>query len=69
MISCTKTNDNKYSLDNLSLEDLEVLQEGIIRLFHESLRDEHRDFRTQVLRINRAIEPVLDVHEKQKQNF
>ena len=56
-------NDNgSFTLSGLSIEDLELLQEGLHRLFNESQKDEHREFRSQVLRIDRAIDPELEKH-------
>lgn len=63
MITCT--NDNgAYTLTGLLPEDLSILQEAIIRLFNESNKAEHRGFRSQVLRINRAIDPEIEKHLK-----
>lgn len=61
MTGITKDNDT-YTLTGLSMEDLEVIQEGLHRLFTESHKDEHRNFRSQVLKIDRAIDPVLGKH-------
>ncbi len=60
MIGIVKDNDGTYSLTGLSSGDLDIIQEGIIRLFDESRRDEHRPFRRQILQINKPIEHVLD---------
>lgn len=66
MITCTKTEEG-YRLDGLSAADLEVIQDGITRLFNETDRKEHRAFRTQVLGINRPIDAELDKLEVKKQ--
>ena len=60
MISVTKDTEGLYVLSGLSANDLEIIQEGIIRLFDESRRDEHRPFRRQVLQLNQPIELELD---------
>lgn len=64
MITCSKTDSNAYALSGLTACDLELIQEAIIRLFNESNRKEHRDFRTQVLQINRPIDNELEKLEK-----
>lgn len=66
MITCHKAEEG-YTLEGLSADDLEIIQEGIIRLFNESTRKMHRSFRTHVLNINRPIEAVLDSLENKKQ--
>lgn len=60
MIGIVKDNDGTYSLSGLSSGDLDIIQEGIIRLFDESRRDEHRPFRREILQINKPIENELD---------
>lgn len=57
-----KQDDATYSLKNLKIKDLEIIQEGLHRLFNESAKNEHHDFRTQVLEIDRAIDPALAKH-------
>lgn len=66
MITIEKT-DEGYNIKGLSADDLDIIQEGIVRLFNQSNRKEHRCFRTQVLNINRPIEAVLDSLENKKQ--
>jgi hypothetical protein len=61
MIHCNKENGS-YTLTGLMINDLDVLQEGLHRLFNESQKTEHRDFRSQILRIDRAIDPELERH-------
>jgi|GEM_PF-5050120 len=69
-IQITKTTGkNEYTLEGLTFADLEIIEEGIIRLFNESSKNEHRDFRKQVLRINRGINPALEDMEMKKQQF
>lgn len=65
MITCTKENGT-YKLSGILPEDLDILQEAIIRLFNESNKAGHRDFRSQILRINRAIDPEIEKNLKQK---
>jgi len=60
MITCTKDSEGTYTLAGLSSSDLDILQEGILRLFAESRKEEHRPFRGQVLQINSPIEQQLD---------
>lgn len=59
MITCTKNKNNRYDLHNLTVSDLQLLQEAISRLFNESSRTEHREFRTQVLELDRPIDNEL----------
>ena len=59
MITCKRTN-NSFSIEGLTVADMEVIQDGIIRLFNESHRAEHSNFRNQVLRINRPIDDELE---------
>lgn len=66
MILCTCDNGS-FSISGLSIEDLEFIQEGIHRLFMESLKEEHREFRTKILQIDRAIDPELERHYKKLQ--
>lgn len=61
MINCNKEN-GFYTLCGLRINDLDLLQEGLHRLFNESRKKEHRDFRSQILRIDRAIDPELEKH-------
>ncbi len=60
MISCTKDTEGSYTLAGLSASNLEIIQEGILRLFDESRREEHRPYRRQVLQVNKPIENELD---------
>ena len=60
MITCTKTG-NSFSVNGLNASDLEVIQDGIIRLFNESNRAEHSKFRRQVLEINAPIDKQLEI--------
>ena len=66
MITLNKENGN-YTLAGLSINDLEILQEGLHRLFNESQKDKHHDFRTDVLQIDRAINPELDKYFYEKE--
>jgi len=59
MINCTN-NDGSYTIEGLNIEDLKLIQEGLHKLFNESQKKEHREFRTQVLRIDRAIDPQIE---------
>ena len=54
-----KIEKGTYTISGLTLEDLENIQEGLHRLFNESNKDRHRGFRTQVLYIDRVIDPEL----------
>lgn len=65
MIGIKKDNDT-YTLTGLTIDDLEILQEGLHRLFGESQKQEHREFRSQTLRIDRAIDPELEKHFNSK---
>lgn len=60
MITCTKDNEGTYTLDGLTSDDLEVIQEGILRLFAESRKEADRTFRRQVRAINKPIDHELD---------
>jgi hypothetical protein len=60
MITCRKEQDGTYTLSGLKANDLDALQEGIIRLFDESRKEEHRPFRRQILQINSPIDSALD---------
>lgn len=60
MITCTKDNEGSYTLDGLTPDDLEVIQEGILRLFAESRTEADRAFRRQVRAINKVIDHELD---------
>lgn len=60
MIKCTKTSDNTYTLEGLTIADLEMIQVGIASQFNQANKAEHRSFRTDVLRLNRPIEAELD---------
>lgn len=57
---CVKVGDNQYELRGLTLNDIEILQEGLARLFNESRREEHRSFRKEINELNRPIEDELD---------
>lgn len=63
MVTCIKENGT-YTLSGLLPEDLDIIQEAIIRLFNESSKAGHRDFRSKILRVNRAIDPELDKYLK-----
>lgn len=65
MTELKKDNDT-YTLTGLSIDDLEMMQEGLHRLFNESQKREHRNFRRQVLQIDRAIDPALEKHFNSK---
>lgn len=58
-ISCIKTGENSYSMEGLNFADLELIEEAISRLFNESNRTENREFRTQVLAINRPMDQYI----------
>jgi len=60
MIGIVKEDVGTYSLTGLTSGDLDIIQEGIIRLFDESRLEEHRKFRRQILQINHPIENELD---------
>lgn len=60
MITCTIDNEGNYTLDGLTADDLEVIQEGILRLFAESRKEADRTFRRQVRAINKPIDHELD---------
>jgi len=60
MITCTKDMEGTYSLSGLTSDDLEIIQEGILRLFAESRKEDDRPFRRQVRTINKPIENELD---------
>ncbi|MCY1720206.1 hypothetical protein OU798_07620 [Prolixibacteraceae bacterium Z1-6] len=60
MVICTKTGNNSYTLEGLTLGDLEMIQVGIASQFNQANQEEHRSFRTQVLRLNRPIESELE---------
>lgn len=60
MITCTKDNEGTFTITGLTSEHLEVIQEGILRLFAESKTEADRLFRRQVRMINRPIDNELD---------
>lgn len=60
MIAIAKDNEGTYSLSGLTADDLEIIQEGILRLFSESKREEDRTFRRQVRILNKPIDKELD---------
>ena len=64
MITCTKT-ENKYRIDGLTPEYLELIQDAIIHQFNVNNKKEHRKFRTMVLKLNRPIDEELEKLEKQ----
>jgi hypothetical protein len=60
MIAIAKDNEGTYSLSGLTADELEIIQEGILRLFAESKREEDRTFRRQVRILNKPIDKELD---------
>jgi len=60
MIECKKEDDGTYTVSGLSASDIEIIQEGILRLFAESRQETDRKFRRQVLVINQPIDDVLE---------
>jgi hypothetical protein len=60
MIECKKENDGNYTISGLSASDIEIIQEGILRLFAESRKETDRKFRHQVLVINQPIDEELE---------
>jgi len=67
MITCNSTAGDTFCIEGLTISDFELIQEAIARLFNESNRDEHRQFRRQVLSINRAIDSAFDFDKKKHQ--
>ena len=66
MITCKKTGNNSYTLEGLTVGDLELIQVGIANQFNQANKEEFRSFRTQVLQLNRPIENELEKLEYQK---
>lgn len=60
MIECKKEDDGNYTISGLSASDIEIIQEGILRLFAESRKEGDRPFRRQLLNINIPIDAELD---------
>ena len=60
MIKCTRTGDNSFTLEGLTIADLETIQTGIANQFNQASKEEHRSFRSDVLRLNRPIEAELE---------
>ncbi len=60
MITCEKDSEGSYILSGLSATDIEIIQEGILRLFAESRKETDRKFRRQVRMINQPIDDELD---------
>lgn len=67
MITCKKTGDNSFTLEGLTLADLETIQTGLASQFNQASKEEFREFRTQVLRLNRPIDAELEKLEFEKQ--
>ena len=60
MITCEKDGEGSYILLGLSASDIEIIQEGLLRLFAESRKEGDRPFRRQVLNIHIPIDVELD---------
>lgn len=66
-MNCTRTDNGHFSIEGLTLRDLELIQEALHEAFNESKNEEHRWYRTWVVEVDRAIDPVIEKeHQKYK---
>lgn len=60
MVSLIPSDDGCFDLTGLSAADLEILDEALCMLFAQSLKAEHRPFRSTILQIHEPISEQLD---------
>lgn len=60
MVLIKISDDGCFDLTGLSTADLEILDEALCMLFAQSLKPEHRPFRSTILQIHEPISEQLD---------
>jgi hypothetical protein len=60
MIISRKEKNGTYCLKELTAEDLEMIEESLCNTFNQSRREEHREFRRNILRIVTPITYALN---------